>query len=334
MFRGNNTKKIDAIKFDSYGCLVEPFTFNDGEVSINTNTDAIPRLFANKTSFERNLAENFAVVKVSDSGSIQILRNLMKNAFFEAVLLNFHSGIDLSLQYTREILSLLSESLQDSETDKIVCILLKREVAKMPLKVQRKLNELSNLGALIIVGVTNTALVQKVSMVLGSPKEFRSKEKIKFALLHNIARENSKLLAVTSHKPEVELYRLAHAISKKIESLNEQQKTEEMSKLEHWLISSERQNLIFWFRKFGVSYTTALPTKPCALSSAIIDGKSVEFIAFLLSHMIDFETENRWFGNSVFVALKQRRKDIVRLFIEHKLVALAPSELADEFFAE
>lgn len=258
----------------------------------------------------------------------------MANEFFKAVLLDFHGGIDLSLEYTREIIKLINKSLQDESNSKIVCILLKKELSKMPLKVQKTLNDLEKLGALVIVGMTSTALVQKVSMVLGSQKEFHSQEKIKFALSHNLARENAKLLAVTSHKTEVDLYRLALSISKQMENLDEQKRNEAVFNLEKWLILEEKHNLIFWFRKFGLSYTTSLPNKPCALSAAIISDKSVEFIKFLLAHMIDFEAENKWFGNSVFVALKHGKKEIVKLFIDHNLVALAPSELAYDFYAQ
>lgn len=332
LLRANTTRKVDSIKFDSYASLVEPFAFKDIEVFVNTAEEVLPRLFFGKTSFGRSLSDELALIPVKGYVCPAVLSQTFKSSFFKAIIFDFISGVDLSLESTRSVLRLAEEETNKPKP-KLVAILLAREIKKFSRKCREVLERLDRAGVYIIVGMTASALVQKISMILGSAIEFTSHQLVRLALSRNIARENSSLIQTIRRRGEVELYRLADKISRELANLSAAEQKLRLFEIENNLIQGERKNLIFWFKQFGMTFTTTTPSNSCALHSAIWE-KKIEFIRFLLDCGCDFDHEDFCCGNGMFIALRSNRKDVVELFRKYKIDPKARPVVIYEFLAE
>lgn len=312
LFRANTTKKTDSIRFDSYRSLIEPFAFRDVEIFVNNSDDLLPNLFFSKTVFERTLSNKIVLLPFKGYICKKTLKLILESKFVECVIFDFSCGLDLFNQTTMLILQQIQKKFEN-KNQKIMCFLLYQTINSY-IQENHKISEfLKKKGIILQIGITNTALLQKLSMLLASKQEFESHEMIRSALDKNLVCENPNKLERIRSPEELQIFQIVQSLSFHLAQVPEKIKNKTLYKFEMFLIEKELKNLIIWSLKYGLMFSTGFDNQPSSLHIAVAT-KNSEFIGFLWNHGCDFSFVSPIYGNAAFFALKNNQYETLHFF--------------------
>lgn len=328
LFRANTTHKTDSIRFVGFESLIPPFIYEDIQFFIDKSNEIPPKILQKQTTFDRFLSDKIAVVPVFGSMCKSLVLNLIKSEHIEGIIFDFPGGINLSSHATRFIFKTLKEKTEMTK-NKIICILSNQKTTKSSDVKKDQYEQIQARNVHFLTGITRTALVQKLSMIVGSKKEFWNKNVILQALKINSAGENKNENFKINTQSDLKLFKLGKKICEKMSKFDESQKGVFLHDLEKRLVENEMIEAICGLAKFGLNFATFFDNKISAIQF-LIETKSMDFVVSFFDAIGYVEFYDYRIGNQTMIALNSGKYDIAKYLKANGIYARAECNIVFE----